>query len=608
MPAKLPVPRGSRRADRALVLAAVDGRTLVADTGFTTAPRRDAGLDREEIRLVREAPFRLGGALRIEPAHRRVAHDDGREEILEPRVMQVLVALAKADGQILSRGDLISSCWAGVVVSEDALNRVISRVRRLAQGFGEFRIETITKVGYRLTAGAASLGQARAEDRSASICVLPFTNMSDNRQQEYFSDGITEDIITDLSKVASLYVVARTTAFTFKDKNLDASQVASQLRVGHVLEGSVRRASGRVRVTAQLIDGATGGHVWAERYDRDFGDIFALQDEISEAVVAALKLKLAPEDRQAIERRSTTDTKAFELYLLARHLYVAGREGDRRSLEAIVRLSARATEVDPNYAQAWALLALAQTWLHDWFSVEDDGHAAVDRALALSPGLADALAVKARRLMFEQRLDEAFAHIEAAFASEPDSWLAHSSAGRLYYFRRQYAEAIEHLEIATRFGAAAGDAGLLMSSYRAIGDWEGVRRAARTTVARADHALQQDCVNVAAVGCSVGALAALGQTERAIDMIERALLIDPANDPLRYNLACGAVAFLEDADTAFSLLAPAFDTMSAVCVEHAKSDPDLASIRSDPRFTALIAAAEARLAAAGRQEASSRQV
>ena len=171
-----------------------------------------------------------------------------------------------------AREELFASCAGlAVVVGEDALSRVIGRLRRLADDLGAeaFKLETITKVGYRLTP-LASAGEGAAPDasipptvRERSICVLPFANMSDDLQQDYFSDGISEDIITDLSKVSSLFVVARTTAFTFRDRNIDVPRLASELSVGHVLEGSVRKAEGRVRITAQLIDGGvTGGHVW----------------------------------------------------------------------------------------------------------------------------------------------------------------------------------------------------------------------------------------------------------------------------------------------------------------------------------------------------------
>ena len=151
-----------------------------------------------------------------------------------------------------------------------------------------------------------------------AICVLPFANMSGDAEQEYFSDGISEDIITDLNKVSALSVVARNTAFGFKGKQVDIPLIARQLKVSHILEGSVRKAGQRVRISAQLVDGSTGNHVWAERYDRDLNDIFALQDEISQAIVKALKLKLLPEEKKAIEQRGTDNVEAYNLFLMAR--------------------------------------------------------------------------------------------------------------------------------------------------------------------------------------------------------------------------------------------------------------------------------------------------
>ena len=166
------------------------------------------------------------------------------------------------------------------------------------------------------------------------VCVLPFQNMSGDTEQEYFSDGISEDITTDLSKVSALGVIARNTAFTFKSQSVDVCEVARKLGVSHVLEGSVRKAGGRVRINAQLIDGSTGDHVWAERYDRDLEDIFAIQDEISKAIVAALKLKLLPEEKKAIEKRGTTNVEAYNLYLLARQYWVTGNHGDSAARRA----------------------------------------------------------------------------------------------------------------------------------------------------------------------------------------------------------------------------------------------------------------------------------
>src|SRR5258708_25231101 len=211
--------------------------------------------------------------------------------------------------------------------------------------------------------------------RKLSICVLPFANMSGDPEQEYFSDGISEDIITDLSKVSALFVISRNSSFRFKGQHVDLPKVARELEVSHVLEGSVRKAGGRVRITAQLIDGATGGHIWAERYDRELTDIFALQDEISEAIVKALKLKLLPEEKAAIEQRGTDHVEAYNLYLMARRFYVSG-SGDERNCDAYARLCGRAVAIDPNYPTAGALLASAQCRLHRQFGPEGDGRAA----------------------------------------------------------------------------------------------------------------------------------------------------------------------------------------------------------------------------------------
>jgi TolB-like protein len=191
-----------------------------------------------------------------------------------------------------------------------------------------------------------------AADR-LSICVLPFSNMSGDPEQEYFSDGITEDVITDLSKVSALLVIARNTAFTFKARSVDVKQVAHQLDVTHVLEGSVRKAGNRVRITAQLIEGRTDGHLWAERWDRDLDDIFALQDEISEAIVSALKLKLLPEEKKAIEDRGTTNIEAYDLLLRARAHANASR------FDRAIELSRAALALDPNFVQAWDGLRFA---------------------------------------------------------------------------------------------------------------------------------------------------------------------------------------------------------------------------------------------------------
>jgi adenylate cyclase len=448
--------------------------------------------------------------------------------------------------------------------------------------------------------GAAGTGSsAPAAPARIGICVLPFVNMSGDPEQEYFSDGITEDIITDLSKVSALAVVSRNSAFMYKGKLVDVPKVARELKVQHVLEGSVRKSGGRVRITAQLVDGATSDNVWAERYDRDLSDIFALQDEISEAIVKALKLKLLPEEKKAIEQRGTTNLDAYNLYLMARQHYATGNEGDIRRNEAIVRLCKRAAEIDPKYAQAWALMALGQM-LARWVrgGEADDGLAAAERALALDPNLAAAHAVKARILSESGRHEEAGAEIEIALRLDPESYEVNRAAAYLRFRQKRLPDAVRHFEKAqSLMETDVSSPNMLITCYTALGDREALRRIAQITLARAQKTLAQDPSNGAAMAFCCNALATLGQAESAKGWMNRALLIEPDNANMRYNFACALATQLDDLDGAIDLLEPLFERISIGLLNHAKADPDLDSVRDDPRFQAMVANAEVRLAA-----------
>jgi adenylate cyclase len=447
-------------------------------------------------------------------------------------------------------------------------------------------------------AASQSSAPASRTRTKLSICVLPFANMSGDPEQEYFSDGISEDIITDLSKVSALGVIARNTAFTFKGKSVKVPDVARELGVSHVLEGSVRKAGNRVRITAQLIDGASGEHSWAERYDRDLDDIFALQDEISEAIVKALKLKLLPEEKQAIERRGTDNADAYDLYLMARQHYYTGNS-DVRVNETILRLCGKAVEIDPAYARAWAMIGWAQSSMRLRFGRQDiDGSAAVEKALALDPDLAEAHAVKAGNLRLEGRIDEASEEVEIALRLDPECYEANNAAASLRFGQGRIADAVPYWEKATTLMEvdAQGPA-MLITCYTALCDVDGARRAARMALHRAEAILAQDRSNGMAMSYGVSALAALGEADRCRDWIRRALLIDPDNQLMRYNFACALSAQLADIDGALDLLGPYLARVTRFDVDWAKTDPDMDALREDPRFQAMISAAEARLAA-----------
>ena len=443
----------------------------------------------------------------------------------------------------------------------------------------------------------AASGSSRKQAPHASICVLPFVNMSGEPEQEYFSDGISEDIITDLSNVSAISVVARNTSFMFKGQSLDVKEVAEKLGVTHVLEGSVRKAGNRVRITAQLIDGAKGDHVWAARYDRDLTDIFEIQDEISKAIVDALKVKLLPEEKKAIERRGTTNVDAYNLYLMARQQWIGGPQGNPRREEAVIRLCQQATAVDPEYAQAWALMGFAQLELRFWHGRDENALPAAERALAINPKMPEALCIKARYLEEEGHGAEAEQEIRKALALDPDSWEVNREAARMLFRRGHLRESIPYFQkAASLMDTDWHNPLMLVTCYKATGEKELLREAAKTSFERAERAIAKDPTDGPALAAGANALAILGEKERALEWIRRALFLDPDNLVMRYNLSCALIQNLGAVDEAIETFQPFFDNVqSPMHIRHLEVDPDLDSIRDDSRFKEMLAATKKRL-------------
>jgi adenylate cyclase len=480
-----------------------------------------------------------------------------------------------------------------VAVSRAVREQIAGRIEAAFEDLGEHRVKDVEKPVHIFSAAAPGATASERAPARISVCVLPFVNMSGDPEQDYFSDGVSEDIITDLSKVSSLGVISRNTAFSFKGKAMPISTIARQLGVTHVLEGSVRKSGDRVRITAQLIEGATDNHLWAERYDRELKDIFALQDEIAQSVVAALKLRLAPAEKAAIELRSTTNPEAYKIYLMARQFDLLA---SARHRHLIVNLCKRAVEIDPSYARAWALMAIAQSNVALFVSSDEDGWDAAERALALDPNLAEANAAKGRILADQGRLEEAYPFHQAALQLDPDSYVVNCAAARCLVSMRRHAGAIVCLERATRlFDNDIWAAGMLLQCYEAVGS-PLQAAAARHALARAEKLIAAEPDHGLALSFGVAALADLGELDRAKEWAQRALLVAPDNLNMTYNIGCALIGAGE-IDWGLDLIEATVKATLRGNLNWIATDNDLDPVRDHPRYVAMMAEAQARLAA-----------
>src|SRR5438034_9883483 len=314
----------------------------------------------------------------------------------------------------------------GIAVSQSVRDHVGNRLSVTFEDRGEQQlknIETPVRIyDVVLDEPESSNAMPLPKNEKPSIAVLPFTNMSGDPEQEYFSDGITEDIITDLSKISALSVIARHTSFTYKEKAGKVQNVGKELGAAFILEGSVRKAGARVRVTGQLINSNDGTHIWAERFDRDLTDIFAIQDEITHAIVEQLKVKLLPQEKKSIGKAPTDNLEAYNYYLKGRELF---HRGSKSFYKAAREMFVKATELDPSYARAYAGIADCDTFLY-LRTTEPISFEAIlamsEKALALDNGLAEAHASRGAALSAVKRYAEAEAEFEKAISLDSNSF------------------------------------------------------------------------------------------------------------------------------------------------------------------------------------------
>ena len=358
---------------------------------------------------------------------------------LSPQVFDIIAYFVRNRDHVVSRDDLIDAVWGGRIVSESALTTRINAVRSAIGDSGEQQrlIKTLPRKGFRFVAdvreqqASADAGRVPAAGVRAivlevperpSIAVLPFSNMAADQDQDFLADGIVEDVITMLSHVSSLLVVARNSSFAFKGKSVDIREVGRELGVRYVLEGSVRRSGDRLRVTAQLIDASNGTHIWAERYDRTIRDVFAIQDDLTKEIVTALRIKLTDGEQASLWLHSTDNFEAWSLATRGADFIWRGTAADMAQARAFLE---RAVECDPHYAKATAMIAL--TYYFDVrFNYDPSADEAVrkhaeytERALQLDPDDPYAVLMRSAVRIFEGRFAEALADVRFALAQSP---------------------------------------------------------------------------------------------------------------------------------------------------------------------------------------------
>ena len=365
---------------------------------------------------------------------------------LEPQAFDLLEYLIRNRERVVSRDDLIASIWSGRIVSDSAMTTRINAARYAIGDTGKAQrlIKTVPRKGIRFVGtvreeeAGGSLGTNAASPLPTSylalpdkpsIAVLAFTNMSGDPGQDYFSDGITEDIITGLSRFSELFVIARNSSFQFKGKSPDIRQVGRELGVRYVLEGSIRRAGDRVRISAQLIDAVTGAHRWAERYDRELKDVFAVQDEVSLAIVAILVAQVNKAEAERTLLKPPETWQAYDFFIRASDIYTAMRSSfNVADVYEARQLFERSIALDPHYARAYAMLSY--THLFAWtYPLDEDhlsptalerAHRLARKAVQLDPNLPIAHAHLGHVLTFEGQHEQSVAEFEKAIALNPN--------------------------------------------------------------------------------------------------------------------------------------------------------------------------------------------
>ena len=429
-----------------------------------------------------------------------------------------------------------------------------------------------------------------------SIAVLYFANLSGDKGDEYFRDGMTEDIITELTKIKTLQLLPRSAVLAFRERPLPVSQIGQQLSVAYVLDGSVRRSGNRLRITAQLAETGTGHSVWAERYDRQLEDVFAIQDEIAQSIAGTLRVVLSDTEKRAIERVPTRDVQAYDYYLRGRRVFYELR---RKSLEFARQMFARAIVIDPGYAAAFAGVANCSCMLYAYFEATEDNlreaAAASRRAVELDPESAEAHTARGLAESLSKNYEAAEKEFEAAIALNPDLYDAFYFYGRSVFAQGRKEKAAALFRRASQLDPADYQSlNHLDMCLRELDRPEEARQVIMAALVNTQCQVELHPEDARALYMGAGAHWQLGHAEACRDWLARAQAAAPGDSATLYNIAC-TYSLMGEGERALELLEQAVDCGFGHR-EWLENDPDLHGLRDQPRFQAL----RQRVAAAGR--------
>ena len=494
-----------------------------------------------------------------------------------------------------SAAALISSILRDAPVPPTRLNeaypaRLDRIVARCLEKDPKYRWQTAQSVQWELEQLEADVGVELRTERS--IAVLPFADLSREKDQEYFCEGIAEEILVALSRVANLHVASRSSSFRFGKGDVDVREIGARLGVGALLYGSVRRADQRLRITAELADVKTGFRIWAERYDREMEDIFTIQDDIAQSIVKALEVSLSSVEQAALGKPTTSDVKAYDYYLRGRKFFY---QYSRKGMQFALELYSRAIEQDPQFARAYAGIAQCAAFLFQNAGAHaadlEQADAASGKALELDPESAEAHAARGVALSLRGEHAAAEQEFETAIRLNPDLFEAHYFYARDCFSLGNYEKAVRQYEEAMRARPEDYQSPLLVAgSFVALGRPADANAVRRRGIRLAEEHLRLNPDDARALYMGANGLVALGERERGLEWADRALAIDPDEAMLLYNIACIKSMALAK-DQALDCLERSVRA-GLTLRDWLAHDTDLDPIRDDPRFQAVMKSLE----------------